>query len=73
VLNYIATNVAPTQKDQPLISSKRKSVPKHINGFETNKNRVMSANGTQNQEGMCWRTPAAVYFDVVLRYFGREG
>jgi hypothetical protein len=59
VLNYGATNVAPTHKDQPLLSSNTRS---HFqtHKWSSNKNLVMSANGARNQE-LFWRGPSAIY------------
>jgi hypothetical protein len=47
VQNYGATNVAPTQKDKPLLSSKRGT------HFQTRKR-------SWNQEQECWQVPAAI-------------
>jgi hypothetical protein len=49
VLNYGATNVAPTQNNP---SSPRRGDPifKHTNGFGTNKNLAICPDGARNQE-----------------------
>lgn len=41
ILNYGATNLEPTRKDTPLVSSQRGPIPKHINGLGGNKNLVV--------------------------------
>jgi hypothetical protein len=62
VLNYSATNVAPTQKDKSLLSRRREYlISKHINGLESNKSLFMGPNKARNQEWLCWRGPAAIY------------
>jgi hypothetical protein len=54
VLNYGATNVAPTQKDQPLLSSNRRP------HFQTHK---QSWNEQKFGQGrLCWRGPATIYW-----------
>jgi hypothetical protein len=66
VLKYGATNVEPTQKDQPLLSSKRRP------NFHTHKccwkeqNLVTGPDGARNQERLCWRGPAAIYCNAML-------
>jgi hypothetical protein len=48
--NYDATNMMPTQKDQPLLCQRGDPIYKHIDGLETNKNLVMGPSGARNEE-----------------------
>jgi hypothetical protein len=49
VRNYRAVSVAPTQKDQPLLSSKSDPISQHISGLGTNKNFDMGPDGAWNK------------------------
>jgi hypothetical protein len=53
VLNYGATDVAPTEKDQLFHSSKRKPDFQTHNELATNKNLVMGPAGDRNHERVC--------------------
>jgi hypothetical protein len=55
LLNYGTTHVAPIQKYQPLLSSKRDPVSKHINGLGMNKNFVMGPEKVRNKERLRWK------------------
>jgi hypothetical protein len=50
MLNYGATNVASTQKDQPLLSLKRRPNFKLHECLGMNKNLAMGFDKTQNKE-----------------------
>jgi hypothetical protein len=62
VQNYGATEVAPTQKDEHLLSSTRRpDFHTHKRSWNEN-NLVMSPDGARKQERLCWRGPAAIYW-----------
>jgi hypothetical protein len=61
MINYNATNVVPTQIDQPLLSSKwRPHFPTHKPCWNEHKFAHVPT-GTRNQERVCWRGPAEIY------------
>jgi hypothetical protein len=60
LLNYGTTNVAPTQKDEPHLSSNRR-LRLQTHKWSWNKNMVASAHEARNQERLCWQGPASVY------------
>jgi hypothetical protein len=59
VLNHGATNSAPTPKYQPLLSSKRRP---HFRIYKRSWNEQIFGHGPRNQERLCWRRPAAIYW-----------
>jgi hypothetical protein len=60
--NYGATNVAPTQEDKPLLSSKRRPHVQTRKRSWKEHELGHGPDGARNLERLCWRGPAGIYW-----------